>query len=203
MTPRIRVHLSDRGSRRSLQLQRQFVDRWRYHVVRRYLRDAKMLQRLPWFAWCWACAWNGASVVSALGERSSHPLRFVQIGAHDVDTNDPLHATVVSHNWTGVAVEAVPAIYERLCANYAEIPGVACSTHRVRYLGTAVPRCTASTIMPADCRLRADVSPERLFIPTSNTRVAASALVTGGSQDGGLRHAKASGHTFIMRYPWR
>lgn len=49
---------------------------------------------------------------------------FVQVGANDGRANDPIHRLVRWSGWRGVAVEAVPAIYERLAANYRRYPQV-------------------------------------------------------------------------------
>lgn len=56
----------------------------------------------------------------------SHPAaRFVEIGANDGVFLDPLHPYVSSLPWSGVMVEPVPHLFERLRANYADNPRVA------------------------------------------------------------------------------
>jgi len=47
---------------------------------------------------------------------------FLQIGAHDGLTDDPVHALVKQHGWRGAFVEPVPAVFEQLRDNYAGIP---------------------------------------------------------------------------------
>jgi FkbM family methyltransferase len=59
---------------------------------------------------------------------ASGPVTFVQLGAHDGLTNDPLHDFVVSRpNWSGVVVEPVPEHYTALKLTYAGL------TTRVRF----------------------------------------------------------------------
>jgi FkbM family methyltransferase len=49
---------------------------------------------------------------------------FVQLGAHDGLTNDPLHEFVISRpGWTGVVVEPVPEHFAALQATYACVAG--------------------------------------------------------------------------------
>lgn len=53
---------------------------------------------------------------------------FVQLGAHDGRTNDPLHPFVTTRDhWSGVVVEPVPEHYEALRTTYADV------TDRVRF----------------------------------------------------------------------
>ena len=51
-------------------------------------------------------------------------LTFVQIGAFDGVTKDPLHAYIRTHGWKGVLVEPQPEPAERLRALYAGQPGI-------------------------------------------------------------------------------
>ena len=53
-----------------------------------------------------------------------HP-RFVQIGANDGVTSAPLHDLIIRHGMTGVLVEPLPDVFERLIANYRSVPGLA------------------------------------------------------------------------------
>lgn len=50
---------------------------------------------------------------------------FLQIGAHDGKTNDPLHPYVVRHGWRGVLVEPVRDLFEQLRRTYAGFPQLA------------------------------------------------------------------------------
>lgn len=47
--------------------------------------------------------------------------RFVQIGAHDGQQQDPLRDVVLAHPWRGVMVEPVPYVYARLRRNYGHL----------------------------------------------------------------------------------
>ncbi len=49
---------------------------------------------------------------------------FATIGAFDGVQGDPLWPYVAAGRWRGVAVEPQRAVYERLCANLADVPGV-------------------------------------------------------------------------------
>lgn len=50
---------------------------------------------------------------------------FVEIGANDGEEHDHLRPHIRSRRWRGVMVEPVPFLFERLQANYADVPGVA------------------------------------------------------------------------------
>jgi FkbM family methyltransferase len=43
---------------------------------------------------------------------------FVQIGANDGVSNDPLYNFVTLHNWSGILVEPIPEVFEMLKKNY-------------------------------------------------------------------------------------
>jgi FkbM family methyltransferase len=43
---------------------------------------------------------------------------FIQVGAHDGTALDPLRAEIVRRPWSGIMVEPVPYVFERLRANY-------------------------------------------------------------------------------------
>lgn len=47
---------------------------------------------------------------------------FIQIGAFDGMTNDPIRQLVVEHGWTGVLIEPQRAIFERLRRSYEKFP---------------------------------------------------------------------------------
>lgn len=49
---------------------------------------------------------------------------FVQIGANDGVSDDPLRDHIVQGGWHGLLVEPLPAVFERLVANYAGVPGL-------------------------------------------------------------------------------
>ena len=47
---------------------------------------------------------------------------FVQVGAFDGITNDPINRMVTRYDWAGVVVEPQPAVFERLTTTYAQHP---------------------------------------------------------------------------------
>jgi FkbM family methyltransferase len=49
---------------------------------------------------------------------------FVEIGANDGVQHDHLRPHVLANPWSGVMVEPVPYVFERLRRNYGELPGV-------------------------------------------------------------------------------
>ncbi len=58
------------------------------------------------------------------GERPD-AFTFVQIGANDGRTNDPLRRLIIRHGFRGVLVEPQPAAFARLVRNYDSVPGLA------------------------------------------------------------------------------
>jgi FkbM family methyltransferase len=51
-------------------------------------------------------------------------LVFLEIGANDGVTNDPIYPLVKRFGWTGIVVEPLPGPYEELRKNYARFPQV-------------------------------------------------------------------------------
>lgn len=49
---------------------------------------------------------------------------FVQIGASDGVTNDPIYEFVRKYNWHGVLIEPLPGVFERLKKNYQTSTGL-------------------------------------------------------------------------------
>jgi FkbM family methyltransferase len=49
---------------------------------------------------------------------------FVQIGAGDGVSGDPIHQLIIRHRWTGVMVEPVPYLFNQLTRNYAGLAGL-------------------------------------------------------------------------------
>jgi FkbM family methyltransferase len=49
---------------------------------------------------------------------------FVQIGSNDGEQLDPLRAQILERGWSGIMVEPVPFVFERLRANYGHLPNV-------------------------------------------------------------------------------
>lgn len=66
---------------------------------------------------------RGARLLEALAE-TQRETRFVQIGANDGVTDDPLHYFIVNYGWRGILVEPVPRIFESLKRTYARCPGL-------------------------------------------------------------------------------
>ena len=56
--------------------------------------------------------------------RLQHPISFVQVGANDGISCDPIREFVVRYHWKGIAVEPVPAAYSILKRSYARYPSV-------------------------------------------------------------------------------
>jgi len=57
---------------------------------------------------------------------SSHggDFQLVQIGANDGCTNDPVHKYVRKYGWSGMLVEPIPSVFERLAETYRGVPNV-------------------------------------------------------------------------------
>jgi len=51
-------------------------------------------------------------------------VQFIQIGAFDGFTNDPIHDLVERFAWRGILVEPQPEPFERLCATYSGYDGL-------------------------------------------------------------------------------
>lgn len=49
---------------------------------------------------------------------ADRPVRFVQVGANDGRTNDPLNPYIRTGRWTGVLVEPIPAVFAQLRHTY-------------------------------------------------------------------------------------
>ena len=66
---------------------------------------------------------RGPRIVRAFG-RAYPTATFVQIGTNDGRKHDPIRASVVREQWTGVMVEPVPDVFSRLVANYGGHPRI-------------------------------------------------------------------------------
>src|SRR6266481_6003650 len=51
-------------------------------------------------------------------------LFFIQIGANDGVSNDPLYKFVIEYGWAGILVEPLPQVFEVLRRNYADKPNL-------------------------------------------------------------------------------
>jgi FkbM family methyltransferase len=94
-------------------------------VRRRVARVDWLNRHLPWAVWCAMGAANSLTVAWVIALRAGRPLTFVQIGSNDGVIHDPLHHVVRTCGWTGVLLEPLPALYQRLVANYDGVPGLA------------------------------------------------------------------------------
>lgn len=65
-----------------------------------------------------------AAVLHAFG-RANPDAFFVQVGAHDGTQLDPLRDQIRARRWSGIMVEPVPYVFERLQANYGAHPRIA------------------------------------------------------------------------------
>ena len=65
---------------------------------------------------------------------------FIQIGAFDGMTNDPIRQLVVDHGWTGVLIEPQRAMFERLRRSYSQCP-------RLVFLNAAIAAESGSTTL--------------------------------------------------------
>jgi FkbM family methyltransferase len=100
---------------------------------------------LPWTVWCAVGAGDIMTVAWVVARRAGRPLTFVQIGANDGVIWDPIHQVVQAAGWSGVLVEPLPVMFERLVANYAGVPGLAFENAAV---GTADGTSTMYSVEP-------------------------------------------------------
>jgi len=49
---------------------------------------------------------------------------FVQVGSNDGEQLDPLRRAILDRRWTGIMVEPVPYVFERLRDNYGDVRGI-------------------------------------------------------------------------------
>jgi len=61
---------------------------------------------------------------AALAPWLDRPLFFVNVGASDGVSNDPLYPFILKYGWRGLLVEAVPHVFELLEKNYAGLGGM-------------------------------------------------------------------------------
>jgi FkbM family methyltransferase len=64
--------------------------------------------------------------IGAIAAESSQPFFFIQVGANDGTTDDPLHTAVQTRSWQGLAIEPLPHLFQRLIETYAKSPHVTC-----------------------------------------------------------------------------
>jgi FkbM family methyltransferase len=70
---------------------------------------------------------SGSALVDLVEALSRHTraVRFVQVGSNDATNDDPLRPYVEAWGWSGVLVEPVPYVFERLRATYEHNPRLA------------------------------------------------------------------------------
>lgn len=59
-------------------------------------------------------------------QRRTGEFRFLQIGAHNGGTEDPIHEMIRERKWTGVLVEPMPALFEALKEAYSDTANTTC-----------------------------------------------------------------------------
>jgi hypothetical protein len=62
-----------------------------------------------------------ASLLEALA-LSRKRVFFVQVGSNDADHGDPLRPFILTRRWSGIMIEPVPYVFERLRRNYESLP---------------------------------------------------------------------------------
>jgi FkbM family methyltransferase len=74
-------------------------------------------------------AYNGVAVLDLLDlgvremmRRQGPSLKFVQIGANDGITGDPIRPYILEYGWEGILVEPQIRVFERLKENYRSVP---------------------------------------------------------------------------------
>lgn len=65
---------------------------------------------------------NLDQVIEKIGDKED--FFFIEIGAYDGITGDPIHEAVVKNNWNGILVEPVPDYYDELLENYKNQSGL-------------------------------------------------------------------------------
>jgi FkbM family methyltransferase len=65
-----------------------------------------------------------ARELEALREHRGHHFKFVQVGANDGVRFDGLYGFVTAHPCSGIVVEPLPDMFERLQVNYADYPQI-------------------------------------------------------------------------------
>lgn len=85
---------------------------------------ARLARRLP--AACRESVDTGvvAQAVFEFAQRHAGGAYFVQIGANDGVTRDPIGMYVRRDRWSGLMVEPVREVHERLVRNYSDLPGI-------------------------------------------------------------------------------
>lgn len=65
-----------------------------------------------------------APLLEAIGHVRA-PVFFIQVGSNDGEQQDPLRDSIREFGWSGIMVEPVPYVFERLQRNYERVSGIA------------------------------------------------------------------------------
>lgn len=99
-------------------------------VFGRRLAKAGHAARLMWLTWRAERRMAGPKILRAFAD--SYPNAFfIEVGANDGHQHDHLHRLLEQKPWSGIMVEPVPFVFERLCRNYG-------GRHRIRLENLAV-----------------------------------------------------------------
>ena len=77
--------------------------------------------------------------LQSLVRRPERRLKFVQIGANDGIRFDDLYRFVTQHPCSGIVVEPLPDLFERLRANYADYPPIVPVNKAIHEIATVLP----------------------------------------------------------------
>ena len=58
----------------------------------------------------------------AVTHLDDHEFFFIQVGANDGISHDPLRAYIERYHWSGILIEPQPRVFARLCRNYESQP---------------------------------------------------------------------------------
>jgi len=72
----------------------------------------------------WRRRLAGPKLIEAFAEVNARPF-FIEIGSNDGQQHDHLRGLIHARGWSGIMVEPVPYVFERLRANYGGADGVA------------------------------------------------------------------------------
>lgn len=96
-----------------------------------------------------------SALISDLRQRTRDEIAFVQAGANDGVTGDPLRGSILRYHLRGLLIEPLPSAFQQLQANYASEPQVCFANCAVgRENGTATlygaDRCASVTPQPGE-----------------------------------------------------
>ena len=91
------------------------------------VRGLRLERRWPFLTRAAGAALNlGFDDLLQLQWARSRDFVIVVVGAYDGIENDPISRFARSHRCRGILLEPQPAVYERLCANFAAFPNLTC-----------------------------------------------------------------------------